>query len=33
MSTDTKLAKTQISRIIQSVGSFDSRLGNLGKKH
>ena len=32
MSTDTKRSKTQISKIIQSVGSFGSWLGNLGKK-
>ena len=32
MSTDTKLSKTQISKIIQLGGSFDSWLGNLGKK-
>ena len=29
ISTDTKLSKTQISKIIQSLGSW---LGNLGKK-
>ena len=32
MSTDTKLSKAQISKIIQSGGSFGSWLGNLGKK-
>ena len=32
MSTDIKLSKAQISEIIQSGGSFDSWLGNLGKK-
>ena len=32
MSTDTKLSKAQISKIIQSDGSFSSWLGNLGKK-
>ena len=32
MSTDIKLSKAQISNIIQSVGSFGSWLGNLGKK-
>ena len=32
MSTDTKLSKAQISKIIESGGSFGSRLGNLGKK-
>ena len=32
ISTDTKLSKTQISKIIQSCGSFGSWLGNLGKK-
>ena len=32
MSTDTKRSKTQISKIIQSVGYFGSWLGNLGKK-
>ena len=31
LSTDMKLSKTQISKIIQSGGSFDSLLGNLGK--
>ena len=31
-STDTKLSKAQISKIIQSDGSFGSWLGNLGKK-
>ena len=29
MSTDIKLSKAQISRIIQSGGSFGSWLGNL----
>ena len=33
MLTDIKLNKTQISKIIQSVGSFGSWLANLGKKH
>ena len=33
MSTDIKLSKTQISKIIQSGGSFGSSLGNLGKRH
>ena len=33
MSTDVKLSKAQISKIIQSGGSrFASRLSNLGKK-
>ena len=32
MSTDMKLSKTQISKIIQSDGSFGSWIGNLGKK-
>ena len=32
MSTDIKLSKTQISKIIQLSGSFDSCLENLGKK-
>ena len=32
MSTDTKLSKAQISKIIQSGGSFGSWLANLGKK-
>ena len=32
MSTDVKLSKAQISKIIQSGGSFGSSLGNLGKK-
>ena len=32
MSTDIKLSKTQISKIIQSDGSFGSWLDNLGKK-
>ena len=32
MSTDIKLSKTQISKIIQLSGSFGSWLGNLGKK-
>ena len=31
-STDVKLSKAQISKIIQSDGSFGSWLGNLGKK-
>ena len=32
MSTDIKLNKAQISKIVQSGGSFGSGLGNLGKK-
>ena len=32
MSTDIKNTKAQISKIIQTGGSFDSRLRNLGKK-
>ena len=32
MSTDKKLSKTQISKIIQLGGSFGSWLGNFGKK-
>ena len=32
MSTDIKLSKTQNSKIIQSGGSFNSWLGNLGMK-
>ena len=32
MSADIKRCKTQISKIIQSDGSFGSWLGNLGKK-
>ena len=32
MSTDIKLSKAQISKIIKSGGSFGSWLGNLGKK-
>ena len=32
MLTDAKLSKAQISKIIQSSGSFDSRLGNVGMK-
>ena len=32
MSTYVKLNKAQISKIIQSGGSFRSWLGNLGKK-
>ena len=32
MSTDIKLSKSQISKIIQSGGSFGSWLGNLEKK-
>ena len=31
MSTDIKLSKTQISKIVQLGGSFGSWLGNLGK--
>ena len=33
ISTDIKLSKAQISKIIQSSGFFCSWLGNLGKKH
>ena len=32
MSTDIKLSKAQMYKIIQSGGSFGSCLGNLGKK-
>ena len=32
MSTDIKLSKAQISKIIQSGGAFGSRLANLGNK-
>ena len=32
MSTDIKLSKGQISKIIQSGGSFGSWVGNFGKK-
>ena len=32
MSTDIKLSKAQVSKIIQSAGSFGSWLGNSGKK-
>ena len=32
MTTDIKLSKTQISKIIQSGGSFPSLLGDWGKK-
>ena len=32
MSTDTKLSKAQISKIIQSEKFFGSWIGNLGKK-
>ena len=32
MLTDIKLSKAQISKIIQSGGSFGSWLGSLGKK-
>ena len=32
MSTEIKLSKAQISKIIQYGGSFGSWLGNLGKK-
>ena len=32
MSTDIKLSKAQMSKIIQSGESFDSWLDNLGKK-
>ena len=33
MSTDIKLSKAQIYKIIQSGGSVGSLLANLGKKH
>ena len=33
MSTDIKLSKAQISKIIKSSRSFGSWLANLGKKH
>ena len=32
MSTDIKLSKPQVSKIIQSAGSFGSWLGNSGEK-
>ena len=32
MSTDIKLSKTQISKVIQSGGLLRNILGNLGKK-
>ena len=32
MSTDIKLSKAQVSKIIQSAGSFGSWLGNSGEK-
>ena len=32
MSTDIKLIKSQISKVIQSGGSFGSWIANLGKK-
>ena len=32
LSRNMKLSKTQISKIIQSGGSFGSWVGNLGKK-
>ena len=32
LSTNIKLSKTQISKIIQSDGFFSCWLGNLGKK-
>ena len=32
MSTDIKICKAQISKMIESGGFFDSWLGNLGKK-
>ena len=32
MSTDIKFSKAQISKIIQSGGSFESWLDNLGRK-
>ena len=32
MSTDIKLSKAQVSKLIQSGGFFGSWLGNLGKK-
>ena len=33
ISTDIKLSKTEISKIIQSGGSFGSWLDNLERKH
>ena len=33
MSTDKKLNQAQISKIIQSIGSFGSQLANLEKKY
>ena len=33
MLTDIKLSKTEISKIIQSSGSFGSWWGNLGNKN
>ena len=33
MSTDIKLSKAQISKLIQAGGSFASWLANLGKEH
>ena len=33
MSTDIKLSKAQIPKIIQSGGSFGSWLANIGKKY
>ena len=32
MSTDIKLSKAQVSKIIQSGGSFGSWVANLGRK-
>ena len=32
MSADIKFSKDQISKVIQSGRSFNSKLGNLGKK-
>ena len=32
MSTDAKLSKTQIPKIVQSCGSFGSGLDHLGKR-
>ena len=33
MSTDRKFGKSQLPKIIQTDGSFDFQLGNLGKKN
>ena len=32
MSTDRKFSKSQVSKIVQTDGSFDFQLDNLGKK-